>query len=227
VNRFIRLDTMWSASEWLAVLAAEARLVWVELLCYVKGHGRDGRVKALHPLVASRMWFVGEESVRQLLIAAEQHGALSTNGQDWIIAKWEQYQGDPTAAERQARFKQKQRQCEVTVDNALPTVSNAEKEKETEKKKETPPSEGQRKKSHLPTLEEAQAYFVERGSTAEQGERYWNFYESKGWKVGKTPMERWKAAASNWIARSKEYANGKPEKSIPLRSAEELEELTG
>jgi len=29
-----------------------------------------------------------------------------------------------------------------------------------------------------------------------------NFYESKGWLVGKAKMKNWKAAASNWIARA-------------------------
>jgi hypothetical protein len=68
---------MWDASEWLCILSAEAQLVWVKLLCYAKGHGFDGRVKAINPIVAARMWNVGDESVRQLLKAAEIHGLLS------------------------------------------------------------------------------------------------------------------------------------------------------
>ena len=138
MNRYIRLDTVWSTSPWLSVLAAEARLCWIELLCYVKGHGRNGRVKALHPLVASRMWFVGEESVRQLLMAAEKHGAISLHEQDWIVDKWDKYQGDPTASERQARFK-KGGITEKNGDNALPTVSNTERETEKEREKRKNP----------------------------------------------------------------------------------------
>ena len=32
---------------------------------------------------------------------------------------------------------------------------------------------------------------------------FWDFYESKGWMVGKNPMKRWRAAASGWSRRSK------------------------
>lgn len=135
MNRFIRLDTMWSASEWISTLSAEARLVWVELLCYVKNAGRDGKAKALHPEIAARMWFLGAESVRQLLIAAERHGALRVEGSNWVVVKWAAYQGDPTNAERQSRFRERQ----VTPSNALRNARNTEKEKEKEKDTEREP----------------------------------------------------------------------------------------
>jgi len=130
---------MWAASDWLTVLSAEARLVWVELLCYCKNAGRDGKVKALHPETAARMWGLGAESIRQLIKAAELHGALSIEGHDWVVIKWASYQGDPTAAKRQAKFKSKPTQVQGNGDNALPTVSNTEKEKEKEKDTEKTP----------------------------------------------------------------------------------------
>lgn len=57
-----------------------------------------------------------------------------------------------------------------------------------------------------PTLSEAVEYFTSKDSTAEQAERFINFYESKGWIVGKTKMQKWKAAASNWINRNQSPA---------------------
>ena len=33
---------------------------------------------------------------------------------------------------------------------------------------------------------------------------FWNFYESKGWKVGKSPMVSWKAAIRTWEIKNKE-----------------------
>jgi len=30
-----------------------------------------------------------------------------------------------------------------------------------------------------------------------------DYYESKGWKVGKSPMKCWKSAARNWLRRIK------------------------
>lgn len=92
MNRYIRLDTMWDASQWLAPLSSECRLCWVLLLCYVRGHGTCGRAKALDPERAARMWYVGEESVRQLFLAAEAHGALRIEDSDWVVDKWDRYQ---------------------------------------------------------------------------------------------------------------------------------------
>lgn len=47
-----------------------------------------------------------------------------------------------------------------------------------------------------PTLEEVTAYIRERSSRVNpQG--FIDFYASKGWKVGKTPMKDWKAACRN------------------------------
>lgn len=51
-----------------------------------------------------------------------------------------------------------------------------------------------------PTLEEVTAYVAERGSPVDP-QRFIDFYASKGWMVGKTPMKDWKAAcrnAENW-----------------------------
>lgn len=47
-----------------------------------------------------------------------------------------------------------------------------------------------------PTLAEVQAYVLERQSPVDpQG--FIDFYESKGWLVGKTPMKNWRAACRN------------------------------
>lgn len=64
-----------------------------------------------------------------------------------------------------------------------------------------PPTEGEGKRAGKPrftppTLEEVAAYVAERGSPVDpQG--FIDFYASKGWLVGKTPMKDWKAACRN------------------------------
>ena len=32
-----------------------------------------------------------------------------------------------------------------------------------------------------------------------EAEKFINFFESKGWKVGKNPMKVWKSAVANWM----------------------------
>ena len=53
-----------------------------------------------------------------------------------------------------------------------------------------------------PTLAEAQDLFLKKGSSADEAGSFINFYESKGWMVGKSKMKSWTAAAAKWIKRS-------------------------
>lgn len=38
-----------------------------------------------------------------------------------------------------------------------------------------------------------------------ESEKFFNYYESNGWIVGRAKMKNWKAAATNWINRSNQY----------------------
>lgn len=61
-----------------------------------------------------------------------------------------------------------------------------------------------RKRFVPPTVEEVAAYASEKGWKKDvfSPERFVDFYGSKGWLVGKTPMKDWKAAARGWVSRS-------------------------
>lgn len=54
-----------------------------------------------------------------------------------------------------------------------------------------------------PTVDEVQAYMEEAHLTMD-ADKFIDFYESKGWRVGSQPMKDWKAAARNWARRDKE-----------------------
>jgi hypothetical protein len=51
-----------------------------------------------------------------------------------------------------------------------------------------------------PTIEEIYEYMVENEFefAKVESELFYNFYESKGWKIGKNPMVIWKSAVANW-----------------------------
>ena len=53
-----------------------------------------------------------------------------------------------------------------------------------------------------PTIEEVRAYCQERNNTVDP-ETFINFYESKGWFVGKTKMKDWKASVRTWESKRK------------------------
>ena len=48
-----------------------------------------------------------------------------------------------------------------------------------------------------PTVEEVAAYIKAKGYTFD-AEQFWNYYESKGWLVGKAPMKSWQSACVTW-----------------------------
>ena len=54
-----------------------------------------------------------------------------------------------------------------------------------------------------PTLEDVSAYCRERNNKID-AQRFIDFYESKGWMVGKNKMKDWKAAIRTWEQRDKE-----------------------
>lgn len=49
-----------------------------------------------------------------------------------------------------------------------------------------------------PTLEEVKLYFSKSGLPMSESEKFFNYYESNGWHVGKNPMKSWPASAANW-----------------------------
>lgn len=61
-----------------------------------------------------------------------------------------------------------------------------------------------------PTIEEIRQYCLEKGYNVD-AEQFFNFYESKGWVVGKSPMKNWRAAVSTWNKREKEVPQRKRE----------------
>ena len=73
------------------------------------------------------------------------------------------------------------------------------KEKEKEKEKESieadkPPT---RKRFTAPTVQEITNYCRDKGCSID-AERFVDYYESVGWKVGKNQMKDWKAAVRTW-----------------------------
>jgi len=52
-----------------------------------------------------------------------------------------------------------------------------------------------------PPLEEVLIFFKEKELPEAEAEKFYNYFQSNGWKVGgKAPMKDWNAAARNWIS---------------------------
>jgi hypothetical protein len=63
----------------------------------------------------------------------------------------------------------------------------------------------------LPELSQVIDFFREEHSTEFEARKFFNHFESNGWKVGgKSPMKNWQASARNWILNIHKYSPGSP-----------------
>jgi len=133
-SRWLRLNVDWDDSPWLFTLSEGSQLAWIKFLCYVKSLGTSGRVRALEPLIASRKWGMGEESVSKMLQAGVNDGAIIVENGYWVVVNWSKYQGrDETNAERQKRYRESRREPDgpqkeasnAVTSNGTVTDSNA------------------------------------------------------------------------------------------------------
>ena len=71
-----------------------------------------------------------------------------------------------------------------------------------------------------PTVDEIRVYCRERGNTVD-AQRFFDFYEAKGWRVGKQPMKDWQAAVRTWEGRDsvkpRDQAGGYAKKGAKMR----------
>lgn len=147
------------------------------------------------------------ENVRVVLMFLESCNLIEENDRNefLLIEATENIGSESSSAERVRKFRQRQEalQCNtnVTASNEIVTIDiekDIREEKENNKKK---------KRFIPPTVEDVKAYCEERGNSID-AETFVNFYASKGWLVGKSPMKDWKACVRTW-----EKNEAKPNKS--------------
>ena len=158
----------------------------------------------------------------QTSLSAEQAGSRPEQTDN----KPEQTDNKPEQTQnkrKQTDNKPEQTQNKRKQTDNKPEQTRKEKEKEKEREKESendsycsPPPPSGAKRFVPPTLAEVQSYVAERQSPVDpQG--FIDFYASKGWMVGKTPMKDWKAACRNaetWERWSRTEASAPPKKGL-------------
>lgn len=151
----------------------------------VPGQAVIGRKK-----MASELGF-SEQQIRTALKKLESTGEItlfSTNR--FTIAtveNWTFYQCDEDVSNQQITNKQPTNNQQIT--NKQPHLKNVKNVKNVKKVKNNI--------FKPPTAEEVKAYCIERGNNVDV-DAFIDFYESKGWYVGKNKMKDWKAAVRNW-----------------------------
>lgn len=106
------------------------------------------------------------------------------------VVEYDSHQGDDKQVSKLMTMKSQADDNEIATDKNLRTKECKNNKKITSRF--TPPSD-------IETV----AYFESKGSTHIEAEKFWNFYDSKNWFVGKNKMQKWRSSASGWISRNK------------------------
>lgn len=191
-------------------------VIWFKMLC-LAGKTNNGGVFLLNDKIAytdemlATIFRRSINTVRLALQTFEQFGMIEIINEIITIPNWDKHQSldkleqaKEKTRKRVARHREKQKalaECNVTC-NADVTQCNAtdktredknRKDLDKEHKADKPP----RSRFKPPTLEDVQAYCMERNNNVD-AQRFIDYYTSNGWKVGKNPMKDWKAAVRNW-----------------------------
>ena len=107
-----------------------------------------------------------------------------------------------------------QRETQVSIDK-----DSIDKEICVQPEVATPPESTPQKKTSRfipPTEEEVKQYCLENGYTLDT-QRFVDFYECKGWMVGKNKMKNWKAAVRTWARKDQGGVRDEPEPTNSIR----------
>ncbi len=154
----------------------------------------------------AKEWKVGQQVVRTILSHLEEDGFLTIKstkrGSVVTICNYDTYQmkdGEDQPSNQPTGNQQ------VTINQ--PTPNHFQEFKEDQEVQEVHQKENiKRKNFQKPSVEEVKGYCEERKNGIDP-EVFWNFYESKGWKVGQTPMKSWKSAIVTWEKKAREQGD--------------------
>lgn len=119
---------------------------------------------------------------------------------------------DNDNANRQRRYRERKKALALQDRNAIVTKNNESKniEKEIDIEKDNKKEKDKKKMFVPPTVDEVEQYVIEKGYHIDPI-AFVNFYQSKGWKVGKNPMVNWKSAVVTWEQKRKNDTSSKKE----------------
>ncbi|MBO6270493.1 MAG: hypothetical protein J6N19_15300 [Clostridium sp.] len=146
------------------------------------------------------------QQVRTAIKKLESTGEISKKSTNKFtivtIENWAIYQGDDSDSNKRATNEQQTNNKRATNEQQhLKKVKKKEGKKENNMYVCAQPTPTHPRKMVPPTMEMLQEYAAERkriGKPYVDVEKFYDFYESKGWKVGRERMKDWQAAYRNW-----------------------------
>lgn len=114
------------------------------------------------------------------------------------VNNWCEYQLNDKQDDKQVTSKRQADDKQVTTDEEIKNKRIKENNNKTFQK---------------PTIDQVREYCQERNNNVDP-ETFVNFYESKGWRIGRSPMKDWKASVRTW----ERSETRKPEKKSSMMS---------
>jgi len=184
-------------------------VIWFKLLC-LAGKINNGGVFLLNDNIPystemlSKIFRRKKTTVENAIKVFEEYGLIEIVDDVITIPNWGKHQSLDSIEKKKEYMKnymqdyrEKQRSKADKSNrkaNSKTNVSRTDKEEEKEEDKNN------NKRFVPPTVEEVRAYCQERNNGVD-AQRFINFYESKGWMVGKNRMKDWKASVRTWEGR--------------------------
>ena len=190
-------------------------LFYLKLLCESIDHDGNLRFSDKIPYseeMLATITYTNVDTVKQAVAIFTELGMMEImDDGTYFMSEVQSMIGSETAwAEKKREYRNQQKligtQQPVTAEDDTRTMSGqifplSDKSKSKSKskniEKESIKKEKTVKRFSPPTLDEVKAYCDERGNHVD-AERFVNFYEAKGWMVGKNKMKDWKAAVRTW-----------------------------
>ena len=217
-KRYIKLYEQITSWEWFHHPNTLSLFIYLLLkanYCDLDYHGRTihrGQLVTSLPKLSTGTGLTIRQTRTALahLISTGEVTDESTN-QDRIITvvKYDDYQNatDGLTGKRQANDRRVDRQ---TTDESTPSKEYIERVERERKDRNKTPSV-----FVPPTLDEVSEYCRERGNRVDP-EKWFDFYASKGWMIGKNKMKDWKAAVRTW---EKDSGGSQPVRKAPAAPA--------
>lgn len=149
-------------------------------------------------------------TVRLALNTFEKFGMIEIVNGAVTIPKWGIHQNlegiersNELTKQRMRKYRERQKLKSlpdadgVTLRNSNVTVTHTEEDIDIEEEKRKKENNIKEKKKMPPTLEEVTAYCNERRNGINP-QSFIDFYEARGWMIGKNKMKDWKAAVRTW-----------------------------
>lgn len=199
-------------------------VIWMKLLCLAGNINDKGFVYFTNEIPYTEEMLATEFNrplniIRLALTTFERFNMIEIIDDIIKISSWEKYQnteGLEKIREQNRLRKQKERERKllgnVTQRDMSRDVTQQNKKEEEDIEedkivdKDIINKTTTTKRFKKPTIDEIDSYCKERNNNI-NAEVFFDYYESKGWLVGKSPMKDWKAAIRQWEHRDGKKGN--------------------